>query len=64
MIKQILSTNNERCYSNFSHTFREVNTPLKDLSRPFRLNCVIIFIFYLYLMLHACVQRFDVDGKC
>jgi hypothetical protein len=30
------------------------------LSRPFRLNCVISFIFYLYLMLHACVQRFDV----
>jgi hypothetical protein len=30
------------------------------LSRPFRLNCVISFIFYLYLMLYACVQRFDV----
>jgi hypothetical protein len=30
------------------------------LSRPFRLNCVISFIFYLYLILHACVQRFDV----
>jgi hypothetical protein len=29
MIKQILSNNNERCYSNFSSTFREVNTPLE-----------------------------------
>jgi hypothetical protein len=28
MIGQILSNNNEKCYSNFSHTFREVNTPL------------------------------------
>jgi hypothetical protein len=33
---------------------------LKDLSREFRLNCVISFIFYLYLMLHAYVQRFGV----
>jgi hypothetical protein len=28
MIGQILSNNNEKCYSNFSHTFHEVNTPL------------------------------------
>jgi hypothetical protein len=27
MIGQILPKNNERCYSNFSPTFREVNTP-------------------------------------
>jgi hypothetical protein len=27
MIGQILPNNNERCYSNFSPTFREVNTP-------------------------------------
>jgi hypothetical protein len=33
------------------------------LSRPFRLNCVISFIFYLYLMLHTCVQRFDMTGN-
>jgi hypothetical protein len=33
---------------------------LKDSSREFHLNCVINFIFYLYLMLHACVQKFDV----
>jgi hypothetical protein len=26
MIGQILSNNNERCYNNFSPTFREVNT--------------------------------------
>jgi hypothetical protein len=35
----------------------------KDLSRPLQTNCTISF-FYLHLMLHACVQRFDVmDGK-
>jgi hypothetical protein len=28
MIGQILSNNNERCYNNFSPTFRKVNTPL------------------------------------
>jgi hypothetical protein len=28
MIGQILPNNNERCYNNFSPTFREVNTPL------------------------------------
>ena len=33
------------------------------MSREFRLNCVISFIFYLYLMLHTCVQRFDVMGN-
>ena len=37
-----------------------VELGLKDSSRGFRLNCVISFIFYLYLMLHACVQKFDV----
>jgi hypothetical protein len=28
MIGQILSNSNERYYSNFSRTFREVNTPI------------------------------------
>jgi hypothetical protein len=28
MIGQILPNNNERCYINFSPTFREVNTPI------------------------------------
>jgi hypothetical protein len=28
MIGQILPINNEKCYSNFSSTFREVNAPL------------------------------------
>jgi hypothetical protein len=28
MIEQILPNNNETCYSNFSSTFREVNTPI------------------------------------
>jgi hypothetical protein len=27
MVKQILPNNNEKCYNNFSATFREVNTP-------------------------------------
>jgi hypothetical protein len=31
MIGQILTNNNERCYSNFSPTFREVNTPIHKL---------------------------------
>jgi hypothetical protein len=30
MIEQILPNNNERCYSNFSPTFREVNTPFVE----------------------------------
>jgi hypothetical protein len=30
MIGQILPNNNERCYNNFSPTFREVNTPLVE----------------------------------
>jgi hypothetical protein len=34
MIGQILPNNNERCYSNFSPTFREVNTP-PVLSGPY-----------------------------
>ena len=33
---------------------------LKDSSGDFQLNCVISFYFRLYLILHACVQRFDV----
>jgi hypothetical protein len=36
MIRQILPNNNERCYSNFSPTFREVNTPLGQLASPRR----------------------------
>ena len=33
------------------------------MSREFRLNYVISFIFYLYLILHACVQIFNVTGN-
>jgi hypothetical protein len=29
----------------------------KDSSRDFQLNCVISYFFYLYLLLHAWVQR-------
>jgi len=32
---------------------------LKDSSRDFQPNCVISLFFYLHLMFHACVQRFD-----
>jgi hypothetical protein len=56
MVEQILPNNNEKCYSNFSPYFSQLNTALKDSSRSFRLNCVISFIFYLYLMLYACVK--------
>ena len=33
---------------------------LKDLFRQLRANCAISYSFYLYLMLYACVARFDV----
>ena len=36
---------------------------LKDSSRNFRQNCVIGFYFRPYLILHACVQTFDVMGE-
>ena len=37
---------------------------LKDSSRDSQLNCVISLFFYLHLMFHACVQKFDgMDGK-
>jgi hypothetical protein len=34
MIGEILLNNNERCHSNFSTTFRKVNTPLKKVIFP------------------------------
>jgi hypothetical protein len=34
----------------------------KDSSRDFQLNCVISYIFYLYLLLHAWVQNWC-DGE-
>jgi hypothetical protein len=30
MIRQILANNNEKCYSNFSPTFREANPPVRS----------------------------------
>ena len=36
---------------------------LKDSSHDLQINCAISFYFYLYLMLHACVTRFDVTGN-
>ena len=33
---------------------------LKDSSRQLRVNCTISYSFSLYLMLYACVVRFDV----
>jgi hypothetical protein len=38
MIEHILSNNNERCYSNFSTTFREVNTSLMQAFSSFVKN--------------------------
>jgi hypothetical protein len=40
MIRQILPNNNERCYSNFSPTFLEVNTPFEEkITRRGALQC-------------------------
>ena len=33
---------------------------LKDLSRANQLDCIISYLFQLHLMLHTCVQKFDV----
>jgi len=44
-------------------------TRLKNSSRDFQPNCVISLFFYVHLVFHACVQRFDgmdqkiLDGK-
>jgi hypothetical protein len=35
MIGQILPNNNERCYNNFSPTFREMNAPITPLLHRF-----------------------------
>ena len=35
---------------------------LKDSSRSNQLDCIISYLFQLHLMLHACVQKFDVMG--
>jgi len=35
-------------------------TRIKNLSRNLQVNCTISFNFYLYLMFHVCVERFDV----
>ena len=35
---------------------------LKDLSRKLVASCAISFVISLYLILHACVQTFDVTG--
>ena len=32
---------------------------LKDSSRDLQVNCAISYLFYLYLMFHACAARFD-----
>jgi len=36
---------------------------LKDSSRDLQVNCAISYLFYLHLMFHACVVRFDVMGN-
>ena len=33
---------------------------LKDSSRANQLDCIISYLFQLHLMLHTCVQKFDV----
>jgi hypothetical protein len=34
----------------------------KDSSRHLQTNYAISYLFYLHLMLHACVEKFDVMG--
>ena len=36
---------------------------LKDLSRGLQMNCANSFCFHVYLILHACAERFDVTGN-
>jgi len=36
---------------------------LKDSSRDLQVNCVISYLFYLCLMFHTYVTRFDVMGN-
>jgi len=37
----------------------KANHGITRLTRDFQPNCVISLFFYLHLMFHACVQRFD-----
>jgi hypothetical protein len=37
-------------------------TSSKDSSRHLQTNYAISYLFYLHLMFHACIQRFDVMG--
>jgi hypothetical protein len=48
MIEQILPNNNERCYSNFSTTFREVNTPQLDDNG---FDAYLVHVYYFNLLL-------------
>ena len=36
---------------------------LKDSYRDLQVNCAINYLFYLYLIFHACATRFDVMGN-
>ena len=36
---------------------------LKDSFRNLQVNCAVNYLFYLYLMFHACATRFDVMGN-
>jgi len=36
---------------------------LKDSCRDLQINCAISYLFYLYLMFHACAARFDMMGN-
>jgi hypothetical protein len=47
------------CFNKSDHAHTS-SLDSKDLSRKLQLNCIISFYFRLYLILHACVARFDV----
>ena len=36
---------------------------LKDSSRDLQINCATSYLFYIYLMFHACAAKFDVMGN-
>jgi hypothetical protein len=71
MIGQILPNNNERCYSNFSHIFREVNTPKeKESWKDSQVRATNSsnrsersFFFYLMTSLHI-VHLATLNTKC
>jgi hypothetical protein len=60
MIGQILPNNNERCYSNFSPTFREVNTPFVILRLVMQKSLLIFCLIHRKITLELDKQWQDI----